>query len=75
MQHKGYCEGTKIALAEPIATLFGNGQKLDEVYMEKKTFYYTSMNDRGRKNAPLTPRKAVYTHIQVPTVCSLFIAN
>ena len=21
--------------------------------MEKKTFYYTSMNDRGRKNAPL----------------------
>ena len=32
----GYCEGTKIALAEPTGTLFGNGQKLDEVDMEKK---------------------------------------
>ena len=27
----GYCEGTKIALAEPTGTLFGIGQKLDEV--------------------------------------------
>ena len=35
---EGYCEGTKIALAEPTGTLFGIGQKLDEVDMEKKIF-------------------------------------
>ena len=52
------CAVIKMVITKPIGNLFENGQKLDEVDMEKKTFYYTSMNDRGRKNAPLKVLKS-----------------
>ena len=38
-----------MVITKPIGILFENGQKLDEVDMEKKIFYY----EIGQKRSPL----------------------
>ena len=41
-----------MVITKPIGILLENGQKLDEVDMEKKTFYKTSTVQSFQKNAP-----------------------
>ena len=42
-----------MVITKPIGILLENGQKLDKVDMEKRTFYKTSTVQSFQKNAPL----------------------
>ena len=61
-----------MVITKPIGILFENGQKLDEVDMEKKTFYQTSIVQSFKKNAPLTPPYPLTLGRSGPKLLSIF---
>ena len=48
------CAVSKMVITKPIGILFENGQKINEVDMERKTIYWTCIVQSFQKSTPLS---------------------